>query len=489
MKKLYISAIVLLLMTSVVAQADAYYLYNIYPSSYTNNNDNRPDKIKQKIKIKIKGDNNSIIAKQNAYQYPQLVSAPQPTPVPQPNLIPYYYNYYYYNYNPQPQPYPQPQPQPYPQNRQPVWNQSPMQIVNVGQQLQFYVSAVDPDNDYLNYSANNLPSEATFNPYSRMFVWSPSAYQIGSYSVNFRVTDNTTSPVDMYISITVYANQWCSGYNCGSTPTPVPVPNQNSCYNQIYFTSQMPSVNAREGQLFTYAVQAASYGCPVTYRLVSGPTGLSFNQYSGVITWTPSYNQGGQAYAISVAASNSYYEATQTFYVYVEDGNTIYSPIYESPVYTQPVQAIEKLKISSVTIQTDSNSDVWVSWETNKPSTSRIIFDVFSEVNKTKDFTYDFATPDDVDLVTTHQVNLGQLEPNKTFYLRAVSKKGAEMAFSNELTFVKLPSAGVASSVWNILGDFFSGQGLFWVLLLIIILLGVALMRSYRRPATASRLQ
>ncbi|MEK7115252.1 MAG: putative Ig domain-containing protein [Patescibacteria group bacterium] len=463
MKKLYKTAIILLLMSSVATQAEAYYLYNIYPSSHGNNN---PDIQKIKIKIKIKGDDNVITF---PYLYPQPILAPAPTPtpapipvpVPQPNPISYYYNYYSYNNNPQPilAPYN------YYYNRQPVWNQISSQTVNVGQQLQFYVSAYDSDNDYLNYSVTNLPSGATFNQYSRIFYWTPSVYQTGYYNINFRVTDNINYPVDMHVSVTVQGNQYYSSY---------------SCYNQTYFASQSSSVNAREGQFYTFIVQAVSYNCPLTYRLVSAPAGMIINQ-SGVISWTPNYNQGGQAYSITAAASNGYVENTQSFVVYVEDANL------NSSVYESPVQYVEKLKITDATVQAATNGDILVSWETNKPATSRVIFDLVSEANKTKDFTYDFATPDDTDLVVSHQVNLGQLEPNKTFYLRAVSKKGSEVVVGNELTFIKLPLTGTTN--YN-LSNLFSSRNLFWLLLLIIAILSALLIRSYRsKPETLSRLQ
>lgn len=375
MEKLYTLAIVILLIGSVAAQADAYYLYNIYPSSGYSNNP-YPDKIKQKIKIKIKGDNNTVRYPFYSYPYPQPTPAPTPAPVPvpvpQPNPISYYYNYYYNN--------PQPSPTPY----------------------------------YYNYYYN---------------------------------------------------------------PQPVSVIQPNSCYNQIYWTSQSPSADAREGQFYTRAVQATSYNCSVTYRLISAPAGMVISQ-SGVISWVPNYSQGGQAYAVTAAASNSYSEITQTFYVYVEDGNISYYP------------QVEKLKITDVVIQADTHGDVWVNWETNNLSTSRIIFDVISQANKTKEFTYTFATPDGMDLVTSHKVNLGQLESNKTFYLRAVSKKGTEVAISNELTFVKLPVGATTASIWSNLGDLFSGIGLlFWIMFLIIVILGAALMRSYRKPVALSRLQ
>jgi hypothetical protein len=65
-------------------------------------------------------------------------------------------------------------------------------IVNKGRTLTFALSATDADGDTLIYSASNLPSEASFDPTTGTFQWTPSFTQTGEYSnVHFEVSDGT----------------------------------------------------------------------------------------------------------------------------------------------------------------------------------------------------------------------------------------------------------------------------------------------------------
>ncbi len=75
--------------------------------------------------------------------------------------------------------------------------------VNEGQALTFMVSATDPNGDLLTYSAQNLPAGASFNPSTRVFAWTPSYSQAGTYAgVRFNVADGNASDYED-ISITV----------------------------------------------------------------------------------------------------------------------------------------------------------------------------------------------------------------------------------------------------------------------------------------------
>jgi PGF-pre-PGF domain-containing protein len=76
--------------------------------------------------------------------------------------------------------------------------------VNVGSMLEFTVSAYDGDGNSLVYSASGLPSGATFNTFSRIFKWTPSASQTGTYSVSFKVSDGTLND---YQTIAVTARE------------------------------------------------------------------------------------------------------------------------------------------------------------------------------------------------------------------------------------------------------------------------------------------
>lgn len=68
----------------------------------------------------------------------------------------------------------------------PVANQS----AQIGQTLQLVVSATDPDNEPITYSASSLPAGATINPTTGLFFWIPGPSQAGSYTITFTATDS-----------------------------------------------------------------------------------------------------------------------------------------------------------------------------------------------------------------------------------------------------------------------------------------------------------
>jgi hypothetical protein len=79
-------------------------------------------------------------------------------------------------------------------NRAPVLGTIEDKTVAEGSQLQFTLSATDPDGDTLTYSASNLPTGATFDPATRTFTWTPGSTQAGSYpAVHFAVSDGTAT--------------------------------------------------------------------------------------------------------------------------------------------------------------------------------------------------------------------------------------------------------------------------------------------------------
>ena len=76
--------------------------------------------------------------------------------------------------------------------------------------LQFTINATDIDGDALKYSSVGiLPTGSTFNNISRVFSWTPTDVQKGTYSVQFNVTDGID--VDyLTVSVTVQDNEAAS---------------------------------------------------------------------------------------------------------------------------------------------------------------------------------------------------------------------------------------------------------------------------------------
>jgi hypothetical protein len=82
-------------------------------------------------------------------------------------------------------------------NRPPVLASIGNKMVNEGELLTFAVSANDQDGDSLTYSASGMPTGAAFNPATKIFTWTPSYHQAGSYSsVHFTVSDNNTNDTE-----------------------------------------------------------------------------------------------------------------------------------------------------------------------------------------------------------------------------------------------------------------------------------------------------
>ena len=57
------------------------------------------------------------------------------------------------------------------------------------QQLQFIVSATDPDHDPLAYTVDFLPQGAILDPATGLFSWTPNSTQTGTYQITFTATD------------------------------------------------------------------------------------------------------------------------------------------------------------------------------------------------------------------------------------------------------------------------------------------------------------
>jgi len=78
------------------------------------------------------------------------------------------------------------------------------QTVCAGTLLSFSLFATDPDPaDVLTYSMSGAPAGAAMNSLSGVFAWTPTASQVGTYTVTFTVTDSGTPPLSASKSTTI----------------------------------------------------------------------------------------------------------------------------------------------------------------------------------------------------------------------------------------------------------------------------------------------
>ncbi|BCS98768.1 hypothetical protein DSLASN_44000 [Desulfoluna limicola] len=131
--------------------------------------------------------------------------------------------------------------------------------------LSFYVSANDPNSDPLTFSAANFPEGVSFNSSTGNFSWTPSLGQVGTYNVQFSVTDGVnTDTVDVEItvnkhpvSVTLNANP--ESIKCGE-PT---VLSWSSIYAESYTIEPDVGVFTSEG------IVSVSPSAPTTYTITA----------------------------------------------------------------------------------------------------------------------------------------------------------------------------------------------------------------------------
>jgi alpha-tubulin suppressor-like RCC1 family protein/uncharacterized protein YkwD/thiol-disulfide isomerase/thioredoxin/plastocyanin/uncharacterized membrane protein YphA (DoxX/SURF4 family) len=95
--------------------------------------------------------------------------------------------------------------------------------VNAGELLSFSISATDPDEDTLIFSASNLPQGADFNADTMTFAWTPDPGQQGSYpDVHFEVTDGKLTDsenITILVNVVILTINAEAGTNGSITPS------------------------------------------------------------------------------------------------------------------------------------------------------------------------------------------------------------------------------------------------------------------------------
>ncbi len=165
-------------------------------------------------------------------------------------------------------------------NRAPLFNFSPTTLAEVGMPLAFTATALDADDDPLIFSVISGPTGLTVNANGQV-QWTPTAAQLGSHSIELQVSDGRGGRTRQAFTICVVS------------------PFEN--HPPLFISS--PPLSAAAGQ-FTYSARALDGdGEPLTYGLLTGPSGLTINSSSGVLSWlTTSGNLG--SHLVTIAASD-----------------------------------------------------------------------------------------------------------------------------------------------------------------------------------------
>jgi hypothetical protein len=164
-------------------------------------------------------------------------------------------------------------------NLPPVLNPIGDKSANEGELIQFTISATDPDDDNLTYSASNLPQGASFDPQTRTFSWIPD--EAGIYpNVHFEVSDGSlTDSEDITITVFRVVN-----------PSPIVInPIGNKSVNVGELLQFTISVFNHDNGSLTYlgSAPATDHGSSLTYSASNLPPGASFDPQTRTFSWIP----------------------------------------------------------------------------------------------------------------------------------------------------------------------------------------------------------
>jgi hypothetical protein len=163
------------------------------------------------------------------------------------------------------------------ENRPPDLAEITDKTVAPGAELRFTATATDPDGDNLTFSLDpeQAPAGATINPQTGVFSWTPTAAQVGTFTVRVIVTDDGRPPLadSETFTITVAANR-------------------------APMLDQIAPKEVAEGNELTFsAIATDPDGNQITFALDPDqtPAGATIEPSTGIFRWTPTEEQGGQA--------------------------------------------------------------------------------------------------------------------------------------------------------------------------------------------------
>ncbi|MBN56654.1 MAG: hypothetical protein CMI04_03060 [Oceanospirillaceae bacterium] len=211
-----------------------------------------------------------------------------------------------------------------------VFTSTPVTSATEGQLYSYQAAATDVDGDELNFSLPVKPAGMSINVTSGEMTWTP-ANGVESANVTVRVNDGTTD-TNQSFSIVV---------------TPV---------NNAPVVTSSPVTTATEGQAYSYLVMADDMDSEVlTFSLTSAPEGMSIDDETGAISWTPA--NGVESASVTVEVSDGELSDSQTFTVSVSAVND--APAIDqgdSTALTTDEDASQTLALTATDIDGDSLS-------------------------------------------------------------------------------------------------------------------------------------
>ncbi len=207
-------------------------------------------------------------------------------------------------------------------------------------------SATDTDlpPQTLTYSLTpDFPDGMSIEPTTGVISWTPTEAQgPGTYPITVRVTDDGTPPMSATNSFTVVVNE--------VNTAPVLTVPATQTINELATLSVSAS-----------ATDSDIPANPLTFGLVSAPTGMTINPNSGLITWTPSQAQSPSTNLVQVSVTDTNPPAinakslsvTNSFTVIVREVNQ--APLLPV-IATQTVNELTLLTVTNTATESNLHS-------------------------------------------------------------------------------------------------------------------------------------
>lgn len=228
-------------------------------------------------------------------------------------------------------------------NTAPILAPINFQTTTEGTELTFTVSATDPDNNSITYSATNLPAGATLNNTTGEFTWTPNFNDAGTYEVTFAATEDTPEALSDSETVTI------SVINFNRAPELASIGNQ--------------TVN--EGDTFTFNILATDAdGDNIVISVINLPAGATFN--GTTFTWNTTYSDAGNYENIEFTATdNGTPMELDVELITITVGDVNRAPTLTNP---GPQEVLEEETVSFTILATDPDGDNTTLTTTNLPT-------------------------------------------------------------------------------------------------------------------------
>jgi len=166
------------------------------------------------------------------------------------------------------------------------------------------VAATDPENDTLTYRVTTGPDGLTIDSAGHL-RWAVDSSEIGSHDVTIEVDDGHGGVAQQRFVLEVIA---------------VP-PNRPPVFTSV------PDVLVRVGSTYQYQIKGTDPdGDPLTFSVESGPTGLAVDD-KGLVTWTPTPDQIGQADVVLALSDGRGGRTLQSFQICIRESDDNHAPV------------------------------------------------------------------------------------------------------------------------------------------------------------------